>query len=186
MDEKKPSDTVSDSRAREHPHIETVAERVEYISELMAANIWNRETTKVIRKELAAAWDVATSTVLNYSAEAYRTRLDEVRERRAEVARKAIDALLEVAEGFVVMPGDRAAKVAASKTLLEFAGLDKPDEDKIQKHMIAGLADATPARAREVMLGLFGAVTPDANAVADADLEGDQAAGPAGLPKRST
>jgi hypothetical protein len=179
------SEPSSDSRAREHPFLETVAERVEYISELMAANVWNPETTKLLRKELASTWDCATSTILNYSAEAHRTRLDDVRERRAEVARKAVNALLEVAEGKVVMPGDRAAKVAASKTLLEFAGLDKPDEDKIQKHMIAGVADATPAKAREVMLGLFGAVTPDANRMAEPDLERDAGEGVAGVPKRT-
>lgn len=161
------------SRARAHPVLAGVNDRVEYISMLMCENVWNPDTTRGLQRELADAWGVKPATIRSYSAEAARTRLEEVRERRAEVARTAVNALIEVARCDIVMPGDRAAKVAASKTLLEFAGIDRPDEDKIQRHVVAGVSEASPEKAREVMRGLFGAVTPDENAaVADPDKSG--------------
>lgn len=151
----------SDSRASNHPFIEKAADRVEYITSLMAERVWTPDTSRKLQKELSDAWGVAMSTVRNYSAEASHGMLADVRERRAELAKKAIETLVEVADSKVEMPGDRSAKVAASKILLEFAGLDKPDEDKIQKHVIADIGEATPEKAREVMKGLFGDVTPD-------------------------
>ncbi len=135
----------------------------------MADNVWNPDTTKRLQAALSGLWGVSKSTIRSYSAEAARTRLDAVKERRAEVARQAIDTLMEIAAAEVEMPGDRAAKVAASKTLLEFAGVDKPEEDKIQRHVVAGVSDATPERARELMRGLFGTVTPGEPHVADPD-----------------
>lgn len=152
----------SDSRVhREHPYVHEVNDRVAYIAEMMASREWTPDTSKQLRKDLAKAWSCATSTILNYSAEAHRTQLDEVRERRAEVARKAVDALLKIAECDPSLACNGSAKAAACKTLLEFAGLDRPDEDKIQKHAVIGVAEATPEKAREIMKGLFGDVTPD-------------------------
>lgn len=156
---------VENSRARarslRHPVLTEVNDRVEYISDLMADGVYCPDTNRIIRKDLAEAWGVAVGTIYGYAAEAHRTRLDVVRERRAEVATLAVNALIEVVRGSTGMPGDRAAKVNASKTLLEFAGLDKPDEDKIQRHLVAGLgAEATPAAASRIMADLFKAEGP--------------------------
>ncbi len=85
----------------------------------------------------------------------------------------------------MLFPGDRGAKGAHIKMGLEFAGLDKPDEDKIQRHIVAGIGDATPAKASEFMRGLFGNVTPDEAPVADADHAADAREGSGGIPKRS-
>lgn len=140
--------------------LEKVPERVEYITALMADRVWNPDTSRQFQKELGALWGVHMVTIRSYSAEASRSLLDVVRERRAELAKKAVDTLIEVADSSCVLAGDRAAKVSASKILLEFAGVDRPDEDKVQKHVIAGVGDATPDKAREVMKSLFGDVTP--------------------------
>jgi hypothetical protein len=148
---------------REHPVLSTVNDRVEYISELMEQNVWNQDTTRRLQKELAAAWGVVPATIRSYSSEAARTRIEAVRERRGEIAKRAIQALLDVTDCEVAMPGDRAAKVTASKVLLEFAGVDRPEEDKVQRHVVASIDEATPEKAREVMRGLFGDVTPDAD-----------------------
>jgi hypothetical protein len=143
--------------------LEKVPERVEYITQLMADHVWCPDTSRALQKELSALWGVHTATIRSYSAEASRSLLDIVRERRAELAKKAVDTLIEVADGPCNLAGDRAAKVSASKILLEFAGVDRPDEDKVQKHIVAGVGEATPDKAREVMRGLFGDVTPEAS-----------------------
>jgi hypothetical protein len=147
-----------------HPVLEKVPERVEYITQLMADRVWNPDTSRTLQKEFSELWGVHTATIRSYSAEASRSLLDVVRERRAELAKKAVDTLIEVAESDCHMAGDKAAKVSASKILLEFAGVDRPDEDKIQKHVVAGVSEATPEKAREVIRGLFGDVTPNASA----------------------
>lgn len=144
-----------------HPELAKVPERVEYITQLMADRVWNPETSRSLQKELSALWGVHTATIRSYSAEASRALLDVVRERRAELAKKAVDTLIEVADSTCTLAGDRAAKVSASKILLEFAGVDRPDEDKVQKHVVAGVSEATPEKAREIMKGLFGDVTPE-------------------------
>jgi hypothetical protein len=150
------------TRARvNHPELAKVPDRVEYITQLMADQVWNPDTSRALQKELSALWGVHTATIRSYSAEASRSLLEVVRERRAELAKKAVDTLIEVADSSCTLAGDRAAKVSASKILLEFAGVDRPDEDKIQKHVVAGVGEATPEKAREVIRGLFGDVTPD-------------------------
>ena len=149
------------SRARVHPVLDKVADRIEYIAGLMAEHVWNRDSSRKLQKELGFEWGVLPHTIRNYSAEASRTLLEAVRERRAELATQAVETLLEVARSDNIAPGDKAAKVSASKVLLEFAGVDRPDEDKIQKHVVAGVGEATPDKAREVMKSLFGDVTPE-------------------------
>lgn len=156
-------DAASASRARAiHPVLEKVADRIEYIAGLMAERVWNPDTTRQLQRELAESWGVQPHTVRGYSAEASRSLLDAVRERRAELATQAVKTLLEVAKSDAEFAGDKAAKVSAGKVLLEFAGVDRPDEDKVQKHVVAGVGttDATPAKAREVIKSLFGDVTP--------------------------
>ena len=135
----------------------------------MAERVWNQDTSRQLQKELAAAWGIQTASVRSYSAEASRSLLDVVRERRAELAKKAVETLIEVADSDVTMPGDRAAKVSASKILLEFAGVDRPDEDKVQKHFVAGVGEATPEKARDVIRAMFGDVTPEEGAAELAD-----------------
>ena len=144
-----------------HPVLAKVPERVEYITQLMADRVWNPDTSRMLQKEFSELWGVHTATIRSYSAEASRALLDVVRERRAELAKKAVDTLIEVADSTCTLAGDRAAKVSASKILLEFAGVDRPDEDKVQKHVVASVGEATPDKAREVMRGLFGDVTPE-------------------------
>lgn len=160
MEEKRES---SDSRANGHPFFEKATDRVEYVIGLMTDRVWNPDTSRSLQKALSEAWGVTQSTIRNYSAEASHSMLGTVRERRAELAKQAVETLLEVAKSEVQMPGDRAAKVSASKVLLEFAGVDRPDEDKVQKHIVAGMGEATPDKAREVVRALFGDIVPQSS-----------------------
>lgn len=60
---------VAESRAREHPQLDGIRERVRYVVGLMVAHEWERGRTA---PELAKAWRVTLSCVENYSAEAAR------------------------------------------------------------------------------------------------------------------
>jgi hypothetical protein len=128
---------IPDSRARvalpaSHPDIDSVTDRIEYIAGLMADDVWNERTTKLLRRALAAQWGVAESTILNYSTEAGRSIDEAIKERRAVVASRAIERLelLAVACADSTIPGDSGSAVRANEVLLKVTGYSEPEEDK--------------------------------------------------------
>lgn len=60
---------ATDSRAPDADSAETVAERVAVIADMMSRLEWDSRKSA---RELAAKWNVALSTVRNYSSEAHR------------------------------------------------------------------------------------------------------------------
>jgi hypothetical protein len=146
-----------------HPLLESATDRIHYVADLMASAVWNERTSRRLQKDLGEAWGVSPSTIRNYSTEAGRAIRTAIVERRASIAQRAIDRLERIAAqdpmhaGVQGLPG---AIVHANEVLLKLSGYSEPDEDKIQRHIVAGANEATPDKAREIMKGLFGDVTP--------------------------
>lgn len=119
-----------------HPLLEKTSERVFYVADLMAANVWNERTSRRLQAELASAWSVAPSTVRNYSAEASRAIQGAIIERRASVAQRAIDRLERIAAIDITkaapVPGLAGAVVHSNEILLKMTGFAEPDEDKFR------------------------------------------------------
>jgi len=127
-----------------------VPERIEYIAGLMADDVWNERTTKILRRALAAKWGVAESTILNYSTEAGRSIDEAIKERRAPIAARAIERLELLAETCAdsTIPGDSGSAVRANEILLKVTGYSEPEEDKKKSPttvVVVGQVGTSPA-----------------------------------------
>jgi hypothetical protein len=135
------------SHARAIPPVPaTVAERVAYIADLMERLEWNRGLAKVI----GASWDLAESTIQNYSAEASRLVCAD-----ADDARRDITAGCRELFKKAVRCNDPKGAKAVGELWADVAGAKAPE-----KHQIGALGEMTPAKAREVMSELFPATKP--------------------------
>lgn len=126
---------------------ETVEDRVEYIVDLMGELRWDRG--KTIRL-LAQKWDLAESTIKNYSAEAQRYITADEDDARRDITAGCRELFRQC-----VANGDAKGAKAIGELWATVSGAKAPE-----KQLIGTLEEATPARAREVMAGLFGDVTP--------------------------
>lgn len=114
----------------------TVDARVEFISGLMIALLWERGKSA---KKLSAIWDIPLSTVQNYSAEASRHVTGDADEARRDItvgARKLLrqtvdsgDALgfKQVADIWATVSGAKAAEK------LQVSGVGLDDLDEVRK-----------------------------------------------------
>lgn len=122
------------------PVFAEVADRVEFIADLMEGMCWKRGKSA---KVLAKAWGLSKSAVENYSAEA---------SRRIEIDASSVRRLASV-QGEELMTDAYLSKDAKAwalvvKQLSEISGANAPI-----KQEISVTDDASPARARE-LLGL--------------------------------
>jgi hypothetical protein len=144
----------------EHPMLHTVLERTEYIAELMARRVWNQKTGRRLKHDLARKWGITEGGVRNYAAEASRVLSGELRERCAELADAALNTLWTVAvKGRSSdIPGDKMAAVNASKAILDYAGIDRPDKQQTQPSTVVQVAITSPGHAltSPAMKGLVG------------------------------
>jgi hypothetical protein len=149
------------------PRPESVDDRIDFIVDLMANLEWERGKTA---KKIAAAWDLSIKTVEGYSATASRIVVADEDDARRDITagcRKLMrDALQD---------GNAKDFGVVGKLLAEVSGAKAPE-----KHQVGALDDVTPQKAREVMAGLFGTVTPDAADSGDGDSESEA---PASTPK---
>lgn len=146
----------------QHPMIAEVADRVDYIAELMLADRWRSSRTKL---ELAERWGVTGSTVQNYSGEAGRLISTAIKDRRAAIAHGSIEELERIARMPIVMPGDAAAKVQALRALLKASGYEQPEEDKTRASTVqvvqVGPGEALTSPAMRSLVAGIGAAKKD-------------------------
>lgn len=133
---------------------ETVAERVAFIADMMADLEWERGKSA---KLLAERWDMAQSTIENYSAEASRMVTGDEEEARRDITAGCRKLFKDAVANL-----DAKGAKAVGELWAQVSGAKAPD-----KHQVGTLDDVTPQKAREVMAGLFGAVTPDAGGPGD-------------------
>lgn len=121
------------------------------------------------------------------------TALEELVAARMRVMKTALERFEEDLDVPIIPEGNRApitvvdkrgeyGKIVldAEKNAHSLARFDAELSGKITQHVVASIKDATPAKAREVMRGLFGTVTPD-ESVADPDIKGGAGAGSGGV-----
>jgi hypothetical protein len=136
---------------------DSVEGRVEYIADLMAELRWDRG--KTIRF-LSQRWELAESTIKNYSAEAQRYITADEDDCRRDITAGCRELWRQC-----VANGDAKGAKAIGDLWATVSGAKAPE-----KQLVGNLEEATPARAREVMAGLFGDVTPpDAAPVREPD-----------------
>lgn len=128
----------------------TVPERVNAIADMMATLEWDGR--KSIRK-LSDAWGLAESTIRNYSCEASRLVTGDTEEARRDITAGCRKLFTDA-----VREGDAKGARMVGELWAQVSGAKAPE-----KHQVGPLEEATPAKAREVMAGLFGQVTPDAD-----------------------
>jgi hypothetical protein len=128
---------------------ETVRERVAYIVELMSELEWDGRASI---HALSEAWELSESAIKQYSAEASRLVTGD-----EETARRDITAGCRRLFKRAVAGDDAKAARAVGELWAQVSGAKAPE-----KHQHGLLDEISPNKAREVMAGLFGAVTPDA------------------------
>lgn len=131
--------------------LKAVADRVDYIADLMRDLQWRRGKTG---KELAQVWGVSKAAVEKYAAEASRRVRAEVQDPD-EVGRTVCSALSQVLQK-TMAKGEYRTTVRAADTWAQIAGAKAAE-----KHEVSTTIEATPADASKVMKDLFGQVTPD-------------------------
>jgi len=131
------------------PKPETVDERIEFIVDLMANLDWERGKTA---KLIADAWELSVKTVEGYATTASRIVVADEEDARRDITAGCRKLMRDALHG-----GDAKGFGIVGKLLAEVSGAKAPE-----KHQVGALDDVTPQKAREVMAGLFGAVTPDA------------------------
>lgn len=139
-------DTASQARARAIP---TVEERIDHIVGMMERFEWVRGKSAPV---LAAEWGLATNTVEHAAAEASRRCTGDADEARRDISVGARQLLRKAIRD----EDDKAFKNVADVWAM-VSGAKAPE-----KHQVGALDGATPAKARELMGELFGAVTPAA------------------------
>ncbi len=109
-----------------------VTARTEYIADMMQAGTWHSRRSP---RELGKVWDVAESTIRNYSAEAGRSLEAGLKEERVARAVRAADRLelLAITCANSPLPGDAGAAVRANELLLRMTGFAEPEEDKARQ-----------------------------------------------------
>lgn len=151
------------SRARgDHPDLTDTAERVDYIADLMLDRLWTPQTSRQMQRELGAAWSLSEKRIRDLSAQASRLILDRMKADRGAVVAIAINALIDEATSPADKPGDRGARVQASRALLEMAGADKPKDDA-----------SAPQTVRIQIVGPDDDSSADASAPAESPAVGD-------------
>lgn len=111
----------------QHPMLEDVQQRVQYIADLMVKDRWFRSRSRL---ELMERWGVCEQRIKDYAAEAGRSIDDYLKEMRPSVAEFAFRKLKKVAKIPLALPGDAAAVVRASEVMLKASGYAEPEEDR--------------------------------------------------------
>jgi hypothetical protein len=149
--------SAKQANSRSHPLLESTAERVQYVADLMAANAWNERTSRRVQRELSAAWGVEPSTVRNYSAEAGRAIKSAIVERLAASAQRAMDNLERIASIDIMkaprnIPGLAGAVVDSNKAILKMTGFAEPDEDKFRPTTLVQLGQVVTSPVLSALL----------------------------------
>jgi hypothetical protein len=116
-----------DRKAVEVDRLETRAERVDYVTELMASGRWLTERSQ--RRVLAAAWNVTEHAVRSYSAEAHRRLMvdsDERDEMRQAIAMRMLAIADRAGTTFSNVTGmaDLRSEMDALDKYAAYSGLD--------------------------------------------------------------
>lgn len=134
---------AASSHARARP---SVAARVDHIVGMMERFEWVRGKSG---PELAKLWGVALPTVEGHAAEASRRVVGDKDEAIRDITVGARRLFLEA-----VKKGDQKGAKAIGDLWADIAGAKAPSRQDIAA-AVYDVSDATPAKAREIMKGLF-------------------------------
>jgi hypothetical protein len=122
---------------------DTVAERVDYIGDLMFEWQWERGKTG---KKIAAHWGMSQSVIDDYATEASRRVIGDVNSIKRDVTAVASKLLFYSARA-----GNIGDVWKMADTLAKISGANSPTKQE----MVIAVGDSTPKTAREIMSAVF-------------------------------